>query len=146
MDTISLIAKNMRIFQKSTLFFFFLFRYSCLHFSPTTPPTPATPTSHPWSYPPLALSMCPSYMFLDNPSPFSSHYSLPPPLWLLSVWDIEIPKSTFQSILFCTFVWQFSPCSLYSKYFFHYEKCILNEKLENIQKRTWKVTCNTTQT
>ena len=29
------------------------------------------PISHPRFYPPLALSMCPLYMFLDDPSPYS---------------------------------------------------------------------------
>ena len=37
-----------------------LFNYSCLHSSPTTPPTPAKPTSVPCFHPPtLVLSMCP---------------------------------------------------------------------------------------
>ena len=47
-------------------------------FFPPLPPTPAIPTTHPQSYPPtppLPLSMCPLYMFLDGPSP-----STPPPL------------------------------------------------------------------
>ena len=34
------------------------------------PPTPSIHTSQPQFYLPLALSMCPLYMFLDNPSPF----------------------------------------------------------------------------
>ena len=36
-----------------------------IFFSPL-PSTPAIPTSHPWSYFPLVLSMCPSYMFLKT--------------------------------------------------------------------------------
>ena len=43
-----------------------LFKYSFPHFPPTTPPTPAIPNSHPWSYPHLVLSMCPLYMFLKT--------------------------------------------------------------------------------
>ena len=38
---------------------------------PPIPPTPTIPTYHPWSYPPLVLSMCPLYMFLKTSnSPF----------------------------------------------------------------------------
>ena len=40
-----------------------------IQISPFSTP-PLAPTSHPWSYPPLALSMCPLYIFLDDPSPF----------------------------------------------------------------------------
>ena len=79
--------------QTFCFFFFFFFKlllkYSCLHFPP------AIPTSHLWSYPPLALSMGPSYMFLDNCSPFSLHYPFPPPLWLLSVCSLS------QCLWFC---------------------------------------------
>ena len=72
------------------IIFFFLCFYGCLNtlvsiFSPPLSQTPAIHTSLPQSYPALVLSMCPLYMFLDNPSPFSLHYSLPPSLWLLSV-------------------------------------------------------------
>ena len=72
----------------------FLFFFLCFNCCPSTVvsislhhsyPTPAILTSHPWSYSPLALSMCPLYMFLDDPSPCSPNYPLPPPLWLLSV-------------------------------------------------------------
>ena len=35
------------------------------------------PASHPWTYPPLVLSMCPLCMFLDGPSPILSHYPSP---------------------------------------------------------------------
>ena len=38
-------------FFSFSLSFLKLFKYSCLHFPPTTPPTPPFPTSHPWSYP-----------------------------------------------------------------------------------------------
>ena len=62
-------------FRSSGHFFFphflLLFKYSCLHFPPPLPSTPAIPISHPQSYPPLVLSMSPLYMFLDDPYPFS---------------------------------------------------------------------------
>ena len=83
-------------FTLDILWVFFSFIYIFLHIfnchsstivsiSPMPlPPTLAIPTSHPWSYPPLALSMCPLYMFLDDPAP-SSPLCPPPRLWLLSV-------------------------------------------------------------
>ena len=57
-------------------------------FPPLLTPTAAIPTSHPRSYPSLALSMGPLYMFLDGPFFFFPHYPLPPPLWLLSVCSV----------------------------------------------------------
>ena len=51
-----------------------MFKCSCLHFLPSILPTPPIPTSLSPSYPPLALSMCPLYMFLDDTSPFFPHY------------------------------------------------------------------------
>ena len=62
-----------------------LFKYRCLHFPPSSPPVPPILNSHPQSYPPLALSVDPLYIFLGDPSLFSSCYPLPPRLWLLSV-------------------------------------------------------------
>ena len=63
---------KIKIFTKllfiSFCFFKFLFKYSCLHFPVTLSPTPPNPTSHPQSYPFLALFMGPLYMFLDDPS------------------------------------------------------------------------------
>ena len=56
--------------------FLLLFKYSCLHFTPTT--LPPIPTSHPQSYPSLALSMCPLYTFLEDPSPSFPDYPPPP--------------------------------------------------------------------
>ena len=41
------------------------------------------PTSHPQSFLPLALSMCPLYMLLDDPSLYFLVIALPPPFWLL---------------------------------------------------------------
>ena len=54
-------------------FFFFLsllFKYSCLYFPPTTTPHPSHPHFPPLILPPLALSMCPLYMFLITFPPF----------------------------------------------------------------------------
>ena len=45
---------------------FFIVKYSCLHFHPTTP--------HHSHLPPLVLSICPLYMFLDGPSPTIPYY------------------------------------------------------------------------
>ena len=71
---------NRRILRRKAMtwigFFFFsiVFKCSCLHFLPSILPTPPIPTSLSPSYPPLALSMCPLYMFLDDPYPlFPSH-------------------------------------------------------------------------
>ena len=63
------------------LFFFYCCLGSCIHFHHTTAPH----TMHHWLPPlnltPLALSICPLYMFLDSPSPIlfycpSSHFSM----------------------------------------------------------------------
>ena len=74
-------------------------------FSPPVPPTPATPTSHPQSYLPLALSMCPLYMFLDDPSPFSpvilSHF---PSGYRRVVLYINISGYILLACLFCLLV------------------------------------------
>ena len=71
-------------------------------FSPRLPPTPAIPTSHPQSYPRLALLMGPLYMFLDKSSPFSPHYPFPPPLWLLSVFlTFNVSGYILLASLFC---------------------------------------------
>ena len=66
---------------------------------PPLPPTPPIPTSHPWSYSPLALSMGPLYMFLDNPSPLPPIILLPSSLWLLSVYSLsQYPWLYFASL------------------------------------------------
>ena len=62
--------------------FLLLFKYSCLRFHPTMPPYPTHPHLPPSNPPPLALPMCPLYVFLNGPSPI---IPLPSPLWLLSV-------------------------------------------------------------
>ena len=67
------------------LFFLLLFKDSCLHFPATIFLHPTHCYHPPSTLPPLALSMGPLYMFLDDPSPFFPHYPLPAPLWLLSV-------------------------------------------------------------
>ena len=48
-------------------------------------PQPTHPDLSPSILSPLALSMGPLYMFLDDPSPIFPIIPLPPPLWLLSV-------------------------------------------------------------
>ena len=87
-----------------SLFFFsyhfvLLFTYSCLHFPATTFTPPPIPTSHPQSYPPLALSMDPLYMFLDDSFPSFPHYYLPPSLVTVSLFFISVSV-----ILFCLLV------------------------------------------
>ena len=53
------------------LTFFYCFSSTAVSiFLPPLPPNIATLTSHPWSYPALVLSMCPSYMFLKTLPPF----------------------------------------------------------------------------
>ena len=57
--------------------FLLFFKYSCLHFHPTLAPHPTHPHLPPLNLPPLALSMCPLYMFLDDPSSISPRYPSP---------------------------------------------------------------------
>ena len=67
------------------IFIFLLLNYSCAHFPPITLPNP--------THPHLPHSMSPQVVFVHGsfihvpwwPFPFFPHYSLPPPLWLLSV-------------------------------------------------------------
>ena len=51
---------------KNLLFIILLFKYSCLHFHPTMTPDPTHPHLLHSNPPPLALSMCLSYVFLDG--------------------------------------------------------------------------------
>ena len=44
---------------------------------PPFSPTPLASTSHPQSYPPLALSTGPSYVLLEDPSSSFPHYPIP---------------------------------------------------------------------
>ena len=59
-----------------------MFKYSCLHFPSPCPTHSRLP---PLILPPFALSLCPLYMFLDNPFPLFPHYPSPIRLWLLTV-------------------------------------------------------------
>ena len=67
-------------------FFFFCFLKISFYYSSSTvvsiftPPAPCPTHPHlpPSNLPPLALSMCPLYMFLGGPSPIFPHYPSPP--------------------------------------------------------------------
>ena len=75
-----------------SFFFLLLFKYSYLHFLPTTP----IPTSQPRSYCPLALSVGLLYMSLDDPSPSFPHYPPPPiPLGIVSLFLISMSLVIF---------------------------------------------------
>ena len=63
-------------------------------------PAPPTPTSYPQSFPPLALSMGPLYMFLDKPSP-SFPDDPPAPSLLVTVSLFFISMSL---VIFCLLV------------------------------------------
>ena len=97
-----------------------MFKYSCLH-SPHTPPIP---TSHTQSYPTallLSLSMCPTYMFPDHPASFPPFYSLPLPLWLLSV------CSLCQCLWLCYVAWLL--CCLDFKFTFKIKSITLKKSI-----------------
>ena len=99
----SMLSKSFRKYFKTfsflSLSFFIAVQVQLFPFSPHhAPPTPAIPTSHPRSYPPLAFSMCSLYMFLNNPSTFS--HLLPTPLGLLSVFFLI----SMSLIIFCLLV------------------------------------------
>ena len=89
-----LVSEKVNIHSNEYLdFLFFHFFYCCsstvVSISPRPlPPTPAIPTSHPWSYPTLVLSMWPLHMFLTNLPP-PPHYPLLSPLLLLSVCSLH---------------------------------------------------------
>ena len=53
-----------------------MFKYSCLHFPTLLPPASPIPSPHPQFYP-LVFSICPSCMFIDDPSPILLHYYTP---------------------------------------------------------------------
>ena len=77
----ALVSNNIPI-----LFFIFLFvQFQLSQFFSLPHPALPTPTSHCRSYPPLALSVGPLYMSLDDPSPSFLFIPLSPPLWQLSV-------------------------------------------------------------
>ena len=80
--------------QCSVVFFFLIVvQVQLSPFSPLHSPPPHPSRLPSSKLPPLALSVCPLYMFLDGPSPIFLHYSLPFALWLLSV------CSLFQGLL-----------------------------------------------
>ena len=74
-----------------------LFKYSCLHFLPTTPPHPSHPHLPPSILAPFGFVHVSFIYALDGPTPISSYYP-PPSLWLLSVYSL------FQCL------WLYFPC------------------------------------
>ena len=116
-----------------------IFFYCCsstvvLIFPPpiSTPPissTPPTPTSHPQSYPTLALSMGLFYMLLDDPSPSFLHYPLPPPLQLQSV------CSLFQ------YLWLYFVCLFILSIvcFVTYKAPLIGEVIRYLSFTTWLI-------
>ena len=93
--------------------------------SPHSPTHPCLLLSNP---PPLALSMCPSYMFLDGPFSVIPHYPLPSPLWLLS------DCSLFQCL------WLYFTLYLYKKYarYFKSTYFIFQLRTSSCQNTTWR--------
>ena len=90
--------------SKNKLFISFiflpLFKYSCLHFPPISPPSPTHLHLLPSILPPLTLSMGPLYMFLDDLSPIFPHYfSLPSPLVTVSFLFMSMSL-----VIFCSLV------------------------------------------
>ena len=82
--------------------FLLLFKYSRLHCPATTFPLPTIPTSHPQSFPTLALSMGPLNMFLDHASPSYLCYCTPhSPLVTVSLFFILMTVYIFLACLFC---------------------------------------------
>ena len=66
-------------------FFLLLFKYSCLHFPPTTLTNPSHPHSPPLILPLFGFAHVSFIHVPENPVLFSPHFLLPPPPWLLSV-------------------------------------------------------------
>ena len=93
-----------RISKIENLFIYFLFFYcssTLVSISPPPhPPVPPTPTSYPQSFPPLALSMGPLYMFLDDPFP-SFSCNCPPlsPLVTVSLLFISMSLVLFRLLV-----------------------------------------------
>ena len=94
------------LFFSYILFFlyFFIVQVHCLHFLSTTPHHPSNTHLPPLIIPSLALSMCPSYMFPDGPSPIFPLLPLPTPLWLLSVCSFLLCLWFYFSCLFVLFI------------------------------------------
>ena len=82
------------------VFFLLLFKYSCLHFHPIMAPGPTHPHLPTLNLPPLALSMCPSYMFLDGPSPIIPNYPSPPS----SLLTVSLFIISMSLVVFCLLV------------------------------------------
>ena len=101
---------------------FFFYCCSCTADSIFTPPRSPHPTHlylPPLKLPPLALSMCPLYMFLDDPSPSLLHYPpLPSPLVTVNLSFISMFLALFCSIICFVdqvpvrgeIIWYFSFC------------------------------------
>ena len=99
-----IVSKFFNLNLRFILFFhivLLLFKYNCLHFLPPLHPTPAIPTFHPWSYPPLALSICPLYMFLFVCS--SSFSPLCPPSSHLAT--VSLFLISMSVVIFCLLVY-----------------------------------------
>ena len=80
------------------LFFFYCFSSTVVSiFFPLHSPCPTHPHLPPLILPPLALSICPLYMFLDDPSPIFPHYHPPPshPLVTVSLFFISMSLVLF---------------------------------------------------
>ena len=77
--------------------FLLLFHYSCFHFNPTMPACPAHLHLTSSNLPPLALSMCPFYMFFDGPSPIVPYY----PSLLSSLVAVSLFLISLSLIVFC---------------------------------------------
>ena len=63
---------DLSFYLSLNLFFFYCYSSTVVSIFPSTThslPSHPIPTFHPQSYPPLALSMCPLYVFLDDTSP-----------------------------------------------------------------------------
>ena len=119
----------MEQFPKGLFFLFavkwpFIFIFYCCSstvvsiFLPPLSPTQPTPTSQPQSFPLLALSMGPLYMFPDDPSPSFPHYHpFPTPLVTVSLFFIV----SGYTLLACLFCWLGSIYRWdHMVFFFHY--------------------------
>ena len=75
-ELLSLILNISTCHSKTAIFlllfyFLLLFKYSCLHFTPTTPPHHTNPHFPPLILSPFSFSMCSLCMFLLEPSTLS---------------------------------------------------------------------------
>ena len=81
------------------IYIFIVVQVQLSPFSPHLVPPPHPSPPYTLEFTPLALSMCPLYIFLDGPSHFSSIIPFPSPLWLLSVCSL-----IHFLVIFCLFV------------------------------------------